>query len=119
MNKFLEKLLCFKTGQRIIVKSPIMRGFELNEQVLNGEYGSMRYKFSLSFSQECFVNEHDSNNPYALDEMRKLLIKRLHYEVYGDIDSYMNELLYHLHNHDFERCIETVQLIKNALEVPV
>lgn len=117
MNKFLNKIF-FQNAQHYRAKeTPLINCFETIE---NFEYSPRQhqtlYHFMLQFKAEAWISGNEETNKIVLHELRDSVSKRLHHEIFGDIESYIHELQLHLHNQDYTASKKTVDLIKAAIK---
>jgi len=115
MNKFLQRLF-WEEGGRYKPKSPLLKAFNPD---INFEYEPLQRKtlfnLKLNFNLEAWVDGNKERDERLKHEIMTNTVKRLHYEIFGEIESLLGELKIHLFNEDFAGCIETVQLIDQAI----
>lgn len=117
MNKFLSKIF-FQDAQHYRAKeTPLINCFETIE---NFKYSPRQhqslYHLIIQFKAEAWVHGNEETNKAILYELRELVSKRLHHEIFGDIEAYIHELQFHLHNQDYTASKKTVDLIKAAIK---
>ncbi len=117
MNKFIKNLFYEKGSMIRQAKSPLMMKFQFEEHMYSSPLKLQdQYIFKLKFDKEVWVDANAQNKDFVLRELRELIAKRLHQEIFGDIEGYFHELQLHLHNEDYESSKSTVELIKAAIK---
>jgi hypothetical protein len=116
MNRFLKGLF-WEDGRQYKAKSPVMSAFS---HEINFDYSPMGHKtlfnLKLVFSLNAWVDGNQERQEQIKNEVMNNAIKRLHYEMFGETESLLHELMIHIRNEDYESSIKTVELIQQSIK---
>jgi hypothetical protein len=118
MNKFLSKLLTEPANHYRPIRTPLMDGFSTQEKFEYSPPGMQTlYQFILKFKADAWVSGDKESCKFTLEEIRTLVLKRLHFELFGEIESCLNELQLHFHNLDYDAGRKTIDIIKGLIKI--
>lgn len=116
MNRFLKRLF-WEDGREYKAKSPLMSAFS-NE--IHFDYVPIQHKtlfnLKLVFSLNAWVEGNQEKQEQMKHEIMVNAVKRLHHEIFGEIESLVHELKIHIINDDFEGCKKTLEVLEQTIK---
>lgn len=116
MGKFLKRLF-WEDGKQYKAKSPVISAFS---HEINFDYAPMEHKtlfnLRLSFMLNAWVEGNQEKQEQIKHEIMVNAVKRLHHEIYGEIESLVHELKIHVINEDYEACKQTIEVLEQTIK---
>ena len=116
MNRFLKKLF-WADAQQYKAKSPLMSAFghEIHFDYVPIKHRTL-FNLKLEFSVDAWVDGNQERQEQMKHEIMSNAVKRLHHEIFGEIESLLHELKIHIINEDYEACKKTMDVIEQAIK---
>ena|SRR6478672_3208364 len=116
MNRFLKRLF-WEDGRQHKSKSPLISAFsnEINFDYVPIEHKTL-FNLKLVFSLNAWVDGNQANQEQIKHEIMVNAVKRLHQEIFGEIESLVHELKIHVINEDYEACKQTIDVLEQTIK---
>lgn len=116
MNKFLKRIVYNADGYKRFPQRKIIDQFKITEEsYYQPRENQTKYIFSLNWQIEGWFYEATDTNNAKKEEFKAHALKALQNEIFGELNGYIHELLLHIHNEDFDECLNTVALMKLSI----